>query len=170
EWKGTSGGVTVDELSKEIFRKLQQGDDEEEEEEVTLASGAVVRVSLQPEEEEEAVKEEGREDGEVDNGDEEDGEEEEGAEEGRTKKAGPWTKEDFEMLYSCVRWSQLPLEALISAAESPLWRPAQDRILEYMRKFTAGQEGGEGGAHGGRPRECQREGYKRQDDGQQDGE
>ncbi|KAF4671890.1 hypothetical protein FOL46_009800, partial [Perkinsus olseni] len=169
EWKGTSGGVTVDELSKEIFRKLQQGD-EEEEEEVTLASGAVVRVSLQPEEEEEVVKEEGREDGEVDKGDEEDGDEEEGAEEGRTKKAGPWAKEDFETLYNCVRWSQLPLEALISAAESPLWRPAQDRILEYMRRFTAGQEGGEGRAHKGRPRECQRDGYKRQDDGQQDGE
>ncbi|EER19385.1 hypothetical protein Pmar_PMAR012361 [Perkinsus marinus ATCC 50983] len=162
EWKLSSGEVIVDELSKEVFQKPQQEEDEEEDDddgkEVSLHSGAVVRVTLRSEEPvQEPEKDSGESGGDEDVAEEEEGEDDEDS--SSPKKEGVWEKEDFEMVYGCVRWSQLPLESLISAAESPLWRPAQDRILELMRKFTT--TGQQDLPIGGRPRECQKEGYKR---------
>ncbi|KAF4656328.1 hypothetical protein FOL47_009035 [Perkinsus chesapeaki] len=46
---------------------------------------------------------------------------------------------DFEELYKCVGWSLLTLDQLLSAVESPLWKPAQSRILAHMRQLIARQ-------------------------------
>ncbi|KAF4678034.1 hypothetical protein FOL47_006986 [Perkinsus chesapeaki] len=173
EWIDASGEVTRDNIPKEALQKGSGGEEEEGEEEegkeVELPSGGTVRVTMvKVTDDEEKEEQEGKqEEEEIDDGGEE-GESDEDAEKRRKKKSKVWTREDFEMIYKCVRWSQLPLEALISAAESPLWHLAQDRILELMRRFTKGEdtnveEGEEEErkrGHGGGPRDCQRKGYR----------